>query len=419
MFKFGQTFMLGVSVLTAGTALATPVPSYVPPVTTQSVQPYADDTRGVYVPQHQQHRHATIAEQQQMRLALAQLEPAANGLPSLADGDNVYDNALNNIATNPGILAQPEPQIPADQATQPPMAYQFNGQIAQNGMQIPQGYPAMQPYGTAGGYSVAPMIVPVPVPMNMAPQQAYATSQPTTELAMNDGGNVLVGDSSPAVMGKAVDMHNAVVSLREDRITVRRALQRMMDQIGAGHWVVVWDLAEQNAGLPETEISIQTEEPFLQVLNALVARVQAQSGQPLRVIRYDRTQRLVITDRAPGDTTTTRAASGTSTIGDVGEAAITEQVLKESLVSLHYDEIPLVDALENVVHQAGKGQWRLRMYAGSDQVLKPAHIEEPFGVAMERLLKLFNLQYEIFPGGKLIVITEANRFGFNSWQNSK
>jgi len=84
------------------------------------------------------------------------------------------------------------------------------------------------------------------------------------------------------------------------------------------------------------------------------------------------------------------------------------------MVSLHYDEIPLVDALENVVSQAGRGQWRLRMYAGLDQVLKPAHIEEPFGVAMERLLKLFNLKFEVFPGGKLIVVTNNSRFGYGS-----
>ena len=149
-------------------------------------------------------------------------------------------------------------------------------------------------------------------------------------------------------------------------------------------------------------------------MNALLASLQARSGQPLRVVRYDRTQRIVITDRAAGDTMTTRNTAGDSIgVGGSGEAAVTENVLKETLVSLHYDEVPLVDALENVVHQAGKGQWRLRMYAGMDQVLKPAHIEEPFGVALERLLKLFNLKYEIFPGGKLIVITSNSRFGFD------
>jgi len=91
---------------------------------------------------------------------------------------------------------------------------------------------------------------------------------------------------------------------------------------------------------------------------------------------------------------------------------VTEQVLKEAMVSLHYDEIPLVDALENAVNQAGRGQWRLRIYAGLDQVLKPAHIEEPFSIAMERLLRLFNLKYEIFPGGKLVVVTQTTRMGF-------
>ena len=207
-------------------------------------------------------------------------------------------------------------------------------------------------------------------------------------------------------------MTNALVRLREDRITIRRALQRMMDQIGGGDWTVVWDLAEQNAGLPEMEISIYSEEPFMSVLNALLARVQSRSGQPLRVVRYDNTQRLVITDQAGGSN-----LAGKSSAAGIDEdegLAVTEQVLKEAMVSLHYDEIPLVDALENVVSQAGRGQWRLRMYAGLDQVLKPAHIEEPFGIAMERLLKLFNLKFEVFPGGKLIVVTHNNRFGYGS-----
>jgi hypothetical protein len=99
-------------------------------------------------------------------------------------------------------------------------------------------------------------------------------------------------------------------------------------------------------------------------------------------------------------------------VGATTDAMVTEQVLKEAMVSLHYDEIPLVDALENVVNQAGRGQWRLRIYAGLDQVLKPAHIEEPFSIAMERLLRLFNLKYEIFPGGKLVVVTQTTRMGF-------
>jgi hypothetical protein len=211
-------------------------------------------------------------------------------------------------------------------------------------------------------------------------------------------------------MGPALDMHNSLVRLREDRITVRRVLQRMMDQIGGGSWTVVWDLDEQNAGLPEMEISIYAEEPFMNVMNALLARVQTRSGQPLRVIRYDQTQRLVITDRTGGY----RLQGHSQSVGvqTSGSAVVTERMLKDTMVSLHHDEIPLVDALENIVDQAGKGQWRLRLYAGMDQVLKPAHVEEPFSVAMERLLKLFNLKYEIFPGGKLVVVTQANRFGY-------
>jgi hypothetical protein len=159
------------------------------------------------------------------------------------------------------------------------------------------------------------------------------------------------------------------------------------------------------------EISIYAEEPFVNVLNALLARLQTRSGQPLRVIKYDRTQRLVITDRVGGDSRVAGASAGKTAPGG-RDVAVTESVLKDSVVSLHYDEVPLVDALENIINQAGKGQWRLRMYAGTDQVLKPAHIEEPFGVAVERILKVFNLRYEIFPGGKLVVVTGGDRFGY-------
>ncbi|NBV54214.1 MAG: hypothetical protein EBR79_00655, partial [Proteobacteria bacterium] len=210
--------------------------------------------------------------------------------------------------------------------------------------------------------------------------------------------------------GRTVTLENGIVRLKEERITIRRALQRMLDQIGGGSWTIVWDLDEVNAGLPDMEISIYAEEPFVKVLNALLARMQTRSGQPLRVIKYDKTQRLVITDRVGGGGKSTGIGAGSEK--GTSSVAVTETVLKESKVSLHYDEIPLVDALENVVNQAGRGQWRLRMYAGTDQVLKPAHIEEPFGVAVERILKVFNLRYEIFPGGKLIVVTSSDKFGF-------
>jgi hypothetical protein len=43
-------------------------------------------------------------------------------------------------------------------------------------------------------------------------------------------------------------------------------------------------------------------------------------------------------------------------------------------------------------------------------------VEEPFSVALERVLKLFNLKFEIFPGGRLIVVTQENRFGFRGVQ---
>jgi hypothetical protein len=372
-------------------------------VVTQTTSNYADDTRGVYVPSHQQHRFATGSEQLAMQQSLADEVPFSQ---QQADHTpRAYAAELNRIAQDPGLIARghQEAQQHAQQA------------MPQQGLAVPQQYPPMMAVPQSSGYM--PMVIPMPVPMQPMGMQGYAApampsaSTPQFEVADLDSGSAVWGKEPE---GRTLDMHNSIVSLREDRVSVRRALQRMMDQIGGGDWVIVWDLVESNAGLPETEVSIHAEEPFAKVMNALLARVQARSGQPLRVVRYDRTQRLVITDRAPGDTMTTRNTDSNSIgVGGSGEAAVTENVLKETLVSLHYDEVPLVDALENVVHQAGKGQWRLRMYAGMDQVLKPAHIEEPFGVALERLLKLFNLKYEIFPGGKLIVITNNSRFGFD------
>src|SRR5690606_16250380 len=132
----------------------------------------------------------------------------------------------------------------------------------------------------------------------------------------------------------------------------RRALQRMMDQIGGSDWAIVWDLEEQNAGLPDMEISIYAEEPFMNVLNSLLARLQTRSGSPLRVIRYDRTHRLVITDRGTSGAANTTSIGVGGNVAGGSDAAVTERVLKETIVSLHYDEIPLVDALENIVNQA-------------------------------------------------------------------
>jgi len=144
----------------------------------------------------------------------------------------------------------------------------------------------------------------------------------------------------------------------------------------------------------------------------LLARLQTRSGQSLRVVRYDNSQKLVITDQQ-GKLAVNAKAAG---VKAKGKMAVTEQVLKEAKVVLHYDEIPLVDAIENMVNQASKGQWRLRVYAGMDQVLKPAHIEEPFNIAMERILGLFNLKYEIFPGGKLVVVTSGGASSYTNMQ---
>ena len=384
------------SSLCGSAAQAAPVPGYVPPVNDQNVPDYADDTRGVFVPSHGQHRLKTEMELSQYNApSYERPNYVSQGVPS---GD-AYERELNRISAghlayeaNLDMVARQPNRIEPAAGPVPTMS---NGghmyQVSQNTMADP----AYQQMATP----------------QLAPQRnPYSYNPPSVALDITAGEEIARGQAYT----QSVDMTNALVRLREDRITIRRALQRMMDQIGGGDWTVVWDLAEQNSGLPEMEISIYSEEPFMSVLNALLARVQSRSGQPLRVVRYDNTQRLVITDQAGGSNLAGKS-SAAGVDGDDG-LAVTEQVIKEAMVSLHYDEIPLVDALENVVSQAGRGQWRLRMYAGLDQVLKPAHIEEPFGIAMERLLKLFNLKFEMFPGGKLIVVTHNDRFGYGSVQ---
>ena len=386
-----------------------PVPGYVAPVTQAPVPEYLDDTRGLYIPSHVQLRAKTSDE-------LARWQPTF--MPQEAGVSR--EAMLNRMATGVANTSDAVAQIGASQSP-------LNGPL--DGQQMAQNFqpqPGVTPVpGLAGGTYAQPR-KPQPstlegmpslatggtakVPVQMAPQM-----MPTEPMAVapmqtvTNGEEIAVGGASAP---QALDLQNGIVRLKEERITVRRALQRMLDQVGGAGWTVVWDLDEVNVTLPEMEISLYTEEPFMNVLNALLARLQSRSGQPLRVIKYDNTQRLVITDRA--------SSTGGVGIGPGSDkasgAAVTETVLKESRVSLHYDEVPLVDALENMVNQAGKGQWRLRMYAGTDQVLKPAHIEEPFGIAVERVLKVFNLRYEIFPGGKLVVVTAGDSFGFRGVQ---
>lgn len=361
------TVALGVAIISGiiGTTTmveAQPVPGYVPPMTMAKAPAYADDTRGVFVPSHEQYRLRTGAELQDFVENERTGQDGTYTMAQLGKNGDAFEQELNRISG-----------------------------------------------GYAGTSNELDNLGAEPLRRRPAP-----TAEPTTTNSFKktaDGGIEIA--SGNMKNRRSLDMNNATVRLREDRVSVRRALQRMMDQIGAGHWKVVWDLAKENATLPDMEVSIYAEEPFMDVLNALLARIQTRSGQPLHVIRYDNTQRLVLSDRSRPRQKDTSAVG----VGELqGEVAVTETVLKESMVTLHYDEIPLVDALENVVNQAGRGEWRLRVYAGLDQVLKPAHIEEPFNIAMERLLHLFNLKYEIFPGGKLIVITNNNRFGLNGDQ---
>lgn len=370
-----------------GTAFAqTPVPGYVPPVVQTQAPDYADDTRGVFVPSHMTYRMKTQGEldQSSSDQRLAQADSTQN---------DAFEQELNRIA---GETPAPQPAAPMAAAPAAPAGgYAPQQTIAQQGS-YPYGYNG----ATRGGYGTVP-----PAGTNNIIQGDTFTQAPASG-GMSGGNGVQIAGTQASK--QTLDVTNTIVRLREDRISIRRVLQRMLDQAGASDWTVLWDLSEQNRALPDMEISIDADEPFINVLNALLARMQTRSGMPLKVIRYDNTHKLVITDRA---------SSQDQVVSPIGvptdqNPVVTEDVLKESMVSLHYDEIPLVDALESIVNQAGKGQWRLRIYAGLDQVLKPAHIEEPFSVAMERLLRLFNLKYEVFPGGKLVVVTQNNHFGF-------
>lgn len=392
-------------------SVAAPVPGYVPPTTQAYAPEYVDDTRGVYVPPHAQQRMKSEAELSNWQLQAEQGRPfyaqkTPNGtyyeeaLNTVATGVANTQQELNRIAGDPGLLSGGQ---------QAGDAYLYAEDVPVNHYAMNETY--------ADSYGVSPAAGPSKGG-NLGDYPSLATGGSPGMMmapAATDGGREIATTSMRSGAGP-LDLNNGIVRLKEERISVRRALQRMMDQVGGSDWAVVWDLEEQNVGLPDMEISIYAEEPFMNVMNSLLARLQTRSGQPLRVIRYDRTKRLVITDRVGGSPrdTTGVGIGGKSPAGY--DVAVTETVLKEHIVSLHYDEVPLVDALENIVNQAGKGQWRLRMYAGTDQVLKPAHIEEPFGVAVERILRVFNLKYEIFPGGKLIVVTAQDSFGFRGVQ---
>lgn len=392
--KTAPAVILGASMLIPAVVLAGPVPGYVAPITQTPVGEYIDDTRGLYMPEHVQLRAKTEAELAGWQQPVQTVTAAQNAtaLNRMATGEADVGSALNRIAQNDGLLAQG----------------------SMDGMALAQNF--VGPQGVGGGYAQPRRTEPQDLgqmpSLATGGQARMAQAYPTAPvqaapepLAQGGAEEIAVGSAAAT---RALDLQNGVVRIREERITVRRALQRMLDQVGGTGWVVVWDLDEVNVALPEMEISLYTEEPFMNVLNALLARLQSRSGQPLRVVKYDNTQRLVITDRA----TAVDTGKGIGPADAKSKVAVTETVLKEGRVSLHYDEVPLVDALENMVNQAGGGQWRLRMYAGTDQVLKPAHIEEPFGVAIERVLKVFNLRYEIFPGGKLVVVTAGDAFGF-------
>ena len=388
----GLTSFLGMTLLNiTPVAAQAPVPGDTPPVLQATAPDYADDTRGVFVPNHTQLRMKSKHElnQDHRQKQLAQATGIGNDdfeaeMRRLAgeDPNNFHSSGTNRQSGQNGRRQNAQRQS--------------NRQGTRGGFNSGQGQSFAQQRG----------------PSQRSTSQRFPRSNRASGRASGGGEELL---RTNPTNNMRVDMNNALVRIRAERITVRRVIQRMMDQIGAGNWTIAWDLSQQNRPLTDMEISIDAHEPFIKVLNALLARLQTRSGEPLRVIKHDNTRRLVITDRRSGHRLSGDNVSSVGVETD-GELMVTEQMIKEAKISLHYDEIPLVDALESIVNQAGKGQWRLRVYAGLDQVLKPAHIEEPFSTAMERLLRLFNLQYEIFPGGKLVVITETNRFGFTAGQ---
>ncbi len=403
------------SILFVNQVSAVTVPGSVPPVQMTTSELYADASRGIAVPEHEQFRMQTSKE------LVAQAVTRTEGVTfSDVDGnainpsvgtqqDTEISDKLEKIANDPGFLSaqgNPLDQAAAMQMPQSgfvpamPMGQTMQGQMSMP-MQAPMPAQAMMPTANTASFNQ------VNTGFKTVPTQTGAFQAGTT-MADDGGVEIAVG----RVQTQKLDLKNSLVKLREDRVSIRRVVRRMLDQIGGGSWNIVWSLSQENANLPDMEISIYTQEPFMNVLNALLARLQTRSGQSLRVIKYDNAQKLVITDQQGSITKHSKAAG----VNVNGKVAVTEQVLKESKVTLHYDEIPLVDALENIVNQASNGQWRLRVYSGTDQVLKPAHIEEPFNIAMERILSLFNLKYEIFPGGKLVVVTSAGAASYTNMQ---
>lgn len=402
------------SILLINQVNAVTVPGSVPPVQMMTANLYADDSRGIAVPEHEQFRMQTSQE------LLVQANKRTEGVTfsdangnSINKGDEGVNDSeitdqLEKIANDPGFLSvqnQPAGTIPAAMPVQGFMPQMPNGQAMQGQVAYPNVATmqptSMQPQGNTAGFEQ------VNTGFRTVPTQTGSFNQGTTS-ADAGGVEIAVG----RVQSQTIDIKNSLVKLREDRVSIRRVVRRMLDQIGGGAWNIVWSLSEENANLPDMEISIYTQEPFMNVLNALLARLQTRSGQSLRVVKYDNAQKIVITDQQGSVAKHSKAAG----VNIEGKVVVTEQVLKESKVVLHYDEIPLVDALENIVNQASKGQWRLRVYSGMDQVLKPAHIEEPFNIAMERVLSLFNLKYEVFPGGKLVVVTSSSAAGYTNMQ---
>ena len=416
-----QASLLSVLLLNSTPATAqAPVPGDTPPLQQTTAPDYADDTRGIFVPNHKQLRMKSKNELNKDHRQKQLAQATANGSEDFDDfeaemrrlageDENNLDADMNRLSGQGG---QQQMQQNAAQNTRQNARQGFARQPQRQNRQQ-----RMQPQGRTSQPGVQQGQRNAQNARQQNAQQNGSFSQQGQSGfngGSNNGNGVELLRTEPTA-SRQVDMNNAMVRIREERIAVRRVIQRMMDQIGASDWTIAWDLSQQNRPLTEMEISIDAHEPFIKVLNALLARLQTRSGQPLRVIRYDNTQRLVITDRQSKQKLSGDNVSSVGVETD-GEVMVTEQMLKEAMISLHYDEIPLVDALESIVNQAGKGQWRLRVYAGLDQVLKPAHIEEPFSTAMERLLRLFNLKYEVFPGGKLVVITKTNRFGFTAGQ---
>ena len=177
-----------------------PVPGYVPPLTVAQAPNYADDTRGVFVPSHTQHRMKTDAEVQNYQKV----------------GGDSYSNGLPTGST---LLAQ---AYSSEDSFERELNRISNGHVGNesNLNRIAAGNGANQNAYSNQGYE-----------MQTAPS-GIQNGQMSAPQVVRTGEGVEIAQG--AVQNRTLDMTNSLVRLREDQVSIRRALQRMMDQMGYG-----------------------------------------------------------------------------------------------------------------------------------------------------------------------------------------